>query len=69
MHRKKLDALRFDRRLAHRRGWIGPDALKRALDELPDVSEKVAPSEESEGADESSAGAPAAQAGGETPAR
>ncbi len=46
--------LRFDRRLARRRGWITPDDLASALDGLPDVSDKIAPPEE-ESADDSPA--------------
>ncbi len=33
--------LRLDRRLLNRRGWIGEDELKQALESLPDVSEKA----------------------------
>lgn len=42
-----LRNLRLDRRLLDRRGWIGREELERALAELPDVSDKIAPAEES----------------------
>jgi len=34
-------ALRFDRRLLHRPGWISQDELARHLGELPDVADKA----------------------------
>ena len=37
--------LRLDRRLTGRRGWIDEKALQASLEELPDVSDKVAPPE------------------------
>jgi hypothetical protein len=42
-----LRKLRLDRRLLNRRGWISREELERALAELPDVSDKIAPAEES----------------------
>jgi len=42
-----LRKLRLDRRLLDRRGWISREELERALAELPDVSDKIAPAEES----------------------
>ncbi|MEB2344055.1 MAG: hypothetical protein OZ948_04895 [Deltaproteobacteria bacterium] len=41
-----LRKLRLDRRMLDRRGWIGQKDLERALAELPDVSAKVAPTED-----------------------
>lgn len=42
-----LRKLRLDRRLVDRRGWIDPKELERELAALPDVSAKIAPSDES----------------------
>jgi hypothetical protein len=33
--------LRFDRRLAGRRGWISEQEIERELEQLPDVSPKA----------------------------
>jgi hypothetical protein len=41
-----LRKLRLDRRLMDRRGWIAPQELERELAALPDVSAKVAPTED-----------------------
>lgn len=41
-----LRKLRLDRRLIDRRGWIAPQELQRELAALPDVSSKVAPTED-----------------------
>jgi hypothetical protein len=41
-----LRKLRLDRRLVDRRGWISREELERELASLPDVSDKVAPTEE-----------------------
>ncbi|HKA14168.1 MAG TPA: hypothetical protein VKH41_04055 [Myxococcota bacterium] len=41
MNRESLEKLRLDRRLLNRRGWMGAAELQRALDELPDVSDKA----------------------------
>lgn len=39
--------LRFDKRLALRKGWLDPEELQKHLAELPDVSDKaVRPGEE-----------------------
>jgi hypothetical protein len=38
--------LLLDRRLARRRGWITPEQLDSALEELPDVSNSIAPPED-----------------------
>ena len=35
--------IRFDRRLAHRRGWVEPGARDEYLKNLPDVSDKIEP--------------------------
>jgi len=42
--------LKFDRRLTRRRGWVDPEELRRYLDALPDVSDKIRTPEEAEGA-------------------
>jgi len=47
--RKSLEILKFDRRLIRRRNWISPEDLRRELDGLRDVSDKVAPVETDEG--------------------
>jgi len=41
-----LRKLRLDRRMLDRRGWIPQKDLERELAELPDVSAKVAPTED-----------------------
>jgi hypothetical protein len=41
-----LRKLRLDRRLMDRRGWIAPQELEHELAALPDVSAKIAPSED-----------------------
>ena len=43
---ESLQGLRLDRRLIGRRNWIAPEELERELEALPDVSDKVTPSEE-----------------------
>ncbi len=45
MDRKSLDRIRLDRRLIRRRNWIPANELRRELDALPDVTDKVAPVE------------------------
>ena len=45
MDRKSLERLKFDWRLIRRRNWISSDELRRELDALPDVADKVAPIE------------------------
>jgi hypothetical protein len=49
--------LRLDRRLVRRRGWIPAAELEAAIESLPDVSEKVAPPEESDDSRDQAAGA------------
>jgi hypothetical protein len=46
MPHESLRHLRLDRRLRDRRGWISKDELEREIAALPDVSEKIAPAEE-----------------------
>jgi hypothetical protein len=62
MVHESLRKLRLDRRLLHRRGWIGEEELTKDLATLPDVSDKIAPPEEAhaEGEAETSPKAPAA---------
>jgi len=61
MNRDALQQLRLDRRLIRRRGWVSEAELQKALEALPDVSDKIAPFEEE----------PTAEAAGEaeSPAR
>ncbi len=47
MDRNAMAQLRLDRRLIKRRGWISGEALERELEQLPDVSHKAAPQDES----------------------
>jgi len=59
MDRESTSRLRLDRRLIGRRRWISKDELEAELAALPDVSHKVAPSEEgSEGDEEPREGQP-----------
>jgi hypothetical protein len=46
MDQKAMQQFRFDRRLIRRSGWVGREELERALEALPDVSDKIAPREE-----------------------
>lgn len=48
MDPKAIGNLRMDRRLLARRGWIDPEDLEKELASLPDASDKIADSEESE---------------------
>ncbi len=41
MNRESLEKLRLDRRLLNRRGWMSARERARALEELPDVSQKA----------------------------
>jgi len=41
MNRDSMNALRLDRRLMSRRGWISRDELEHQLQALPDVSDKA----------------------------
>ena len=41
MNRESLDKLRLDRRLLTRRGWMSSAERARALEALPDVSDKA----------------------------
>lgn len=41
MNRQSLEKLRLDRRLINRRGWMSTAERARALEELPDVSQKA----------------------------
>jgi hypothetical protein len=41
MNRESLEKLRLDRRLLNRRGWMSVAERARALEELPDVSQKA----------------------------
>lgn len=46
MNQKDRAALRLDRRLASRRGWIQDGELDAEFSKLPDVSDKIAPPED-----------------------
>jgi len=59
MNRDSMKALRFDRRMLQRRGWITHEELEQQLSSLPDAANKVKAGEE-----ESSTPAPDAPAGG-----
>jgi len=41
MNTESMDALRYDRRLARRRGWISAQDLKQVEEGLPDVANKA----------------------------
>ena len=63
MNREATEKLRLDRRLIDRRDWISKAELEKGLEALPDVSHKIAPSEE----EERSEAAPAEETASETP--
>lgn len=68
MNQKAIAALRLDKRLARRDGWIGEADLKRELDSLPDVSQKATTlDDEGGGSRTSGEGASTPGAGGATP--
>jgi hypothetical protein len=48
MNREAMEKLHLDRRLINRRNWISRAELEKGLEALPDVSHKIAPSEEKE---------------------
>ena len=48
MNREAMEKLRLDRRLINRRGWVSKAELEKNLEALPDVSHKIAPSEDEE---------------------
>ena len=48
MDRRALSDLRLDRRLLRRKNWLSDEERARALEELPDVSNKIAPPEDAE---------------------
>jgi hypothetical protein len=54
MDRESMKALRLDRRLLGRRGWLKREELERELEQLPDVVGKIAPAEEGSDPDASS---------------
>ena len=56
---ESLRKLRLDRRLADRPGWVSKEDLERELAALPDVSDKIAPPEETPSAPPEGAGAEA----------
>lgn len=45
MDEDSVKKLRLDRRLLNRRGWIAPAEAEAELAALPDVSDKIDPSE------------------------
>ena len=46
MNRQSMEALKLDRRLVRRRGWITKEEFARALEALPDVAQKARTLEE-----------------------
>ena len=48
MNNDSTRKLKVDRRLIHRRGWISKNELQKQLDALPDVSDKIAPPDDSD---------------------
>lgn len=40
--------LKFDRRLANRRGWVSPEELSAEIASLADASDKIAPATDGE---------------------
>ena len=42
MDGRSIQKLRLEKRLIRRRNWIAPKDLEKALNELPDVSHKIA---------------------------
>jgi hypothetical protein len=60
MDREATDALRHDRRLAHRRGWISDKDAQAAAEALPDAASKAMTlGEASDAKDEPESAAPA----------
>jgi len=59
MNNDSTRKLKVDRRLIHRRGWISKNELQKQLDALPDVSDKIAAPDESEGEGETQSSAEA----------
>ena len=70
MDREAMDALRHDRRLAHRRGWIDDTDAKAAEDGAPDAAGKAMTLGEAADAQEAEAetGAPESPAAPAPPA-
>jgi hypothetical protein len=59
MNRDSTRNLKTDCRLIHRRGWISKTELQKHIDALPDVSDKIAPPDDSDGEEEASSAAEA----------
>jgi len=59
MNRDATRKLQLDRRLIHRRGWISKSELEKQLADLPDVSDKIAPPDETQADDAPASGADA----------
>ncbi len=51
MNNESIEKLRVDSRLQRRRGWISDADLKRELDSLPDVADKIFEETEGEASD------------------
>jgi hypothetical protein len=58
MNRDATRKLQLDRRLIHRRGWISKAELEKQLDDLPDVSDKIAPPDDADADDAAGPDAP-----------
>jgi hypothetical protein len=63
MNRDSMKALRHDRRLLRRRGWITAEALEKELASLPDVADK-AQAMDADGSDAPAGGGPKSPSGG-----
>ena len=60
MDNESIDRLKFDRRLANRRGWLEAQELEQELASLPDATDKIhVASDEPEETEAPSAPAPA----------
>ena len=46
MDNESTSRLKFDRRLATRRGWVEPEELEQELASLPDAADKIMPASE-----------------------
>ena len=67
MDRESMDALRHDRRLAHRRGWIAEADAKAAEEATPDAAGKAMTLGEAADAGEAAPEAPASAPTAPTP--
>jgi len=61
MDHESMKKLRFDRRLIQRRGWVSAKELKKVLETLPDVSDKLMTLGEANPSEESGTDTPPAE--------